>query len=219
MKAEPNNAQYYYYKGLLLQELRRDKEAIALYKKALQINPNFTEVKDLLASVESDALQNKLVAAFEAYERKSYPRAMQLIDEVLQADKQNAWPTTTAAWFTKARKKLSPAKAAYESSVKFDPNNADAVYALAITCDELNQTTCAVTNYQQFLKLNPGRTGDEYGSYANTRLTELTGKGPAPDKASHPAPKRLRPKLQTRPSATWPATRESPCHHHCCQTY
>ncbi|MCA9789628.1 MAG: tetratricopeptide repeat protein [Cyanobacteria bacterium HKST-UBA05] len=193
LKAEPNNAQYYYYKGLLLQELRRDKEAIALYKKALQINPNFTEVKDLLTSVESDALQNKLVAAFEAYERKSYPRAMQLIDEVLQADKQNALAYYYRGLVYEGQKKLSPAKAAYESSVKFDPNNADAVYALAITCDELNQTTCAVTNYQQFLKLNPGGTGDEYGSYANTRLTELTGKGPAPGQGKPPSPEEAAP--------------------------
>ncbi len=65
LKSDPQYAPAYFQKGLIFEEWDKRNEALAAYKKAVEINPSYDEARLGLASVYGKSVQN--VLAVEQY--------------------------------------------------------------------------------------------------------------------------------------------------------
>jgi len=171
--ASPDTAIYYYYKGTLLDEQNQVSDASHMYEKALALDPTITQAKDALANLQTASTDKRLNDVLAAYNKKEYPQALQMVDQVIDSDAQNATAYYYKGLIYDAEKKTAPAQEAYQKTLELDPKNTDAAYALAVAYDTEGKKEEAKTQYQQFLDLMKNQPEDDFVKYAKQRVSAL----------------------------------------------
>lgn len=166
-------ALYPYYKGTLLAQQGKPTLAKTAFESALMLDPNLTQAKEAIAALQSQNAETLLLKAYEAYDKKQYPQAQSMLNEVLKADPNNAMAHYYQGLVYEATQKMDQAKASYEKAVTLNPKFGDALYALAVVCDTQGQVEPAKKYYQAFLTATQGQPEDEFIKYAKERLTQL----------------------------------------------
>jgi tetratricopeptide (TPR) repeat protein len=169
----PDVAANYYYKGSIYDEQNQLDTAKRLYEKALALDPNLNQAKQALDALNAGGEDTTLSQALDAYNKKNYPKSIQLVESVLNTDPNNATAYYYKGLDYDAEKKLEPARLAYEKAVELSPSLSDAVYALAVVLDTQGKKPDAKKTYQQFIDLTKGQPEDAFQKYAKDRVSAL----------------------------------------------
>jgi len=117
------------------------KTAKILCYKILNINPNYLEVKILLASISA--------------KEKNYTQSKQLLNEVIDIEPNNVSVLNNLGAACKELGELKNAIDYYKKAIQIDPNNANAYYNLGATCYNLKQLKEAKSYLQKAIELQP----------------------------------------------------------------
>ena len=117
------------------------KTAKILCYKILNINPNYLEVKILLASISA--------------KEKNYTQSKQLLNEVIDIEPNNVSVLNNLGTACKELGELKNAIDYYKKAIQIDPNNANAYYNLGATCYNLKQLKEAKSYLQKAIELQP----------------------------------------------------------------
>lgn len=132
----------YYFKGILARDARRNDEAIELFKKAIELNPD----------LEGPHLELGLLY----YDNRLYDLEMREYQEALRINPRN----TDALFYlgevyeTKGLYELAIKE--YEKVIKLDPEDATAYYNLGLTYLTQGQKEKALEMYPKLKRLDPG---------------------------------------------------------------
>jgi len=117
------------------------KTAEILCYKILNINPNYLEIKILLASISA--------------KEKNYTQSKQLLNEVIDIEPNNVSVLNNLGAACKELGELKNAIDYYKKAIQIDPNNANAYYNLGATCYNLKQLKEAKSYLQKAIELQP----------------------------------------------------------------
>ena len=117
------------------------KTAEILCYKILNINPNYLEIKILLASISA--------------KEKNYTQSKQLLNEVIDIEPNNVSVLNNLGTACKELGELKNAIDYYKKAIQIDPNNANAHYNLGATCYNLKQLKEAKSYLQKAIELQP----------------------------------------------------------------
>jgi len=117
------------------------KTAEILCYKILNINPNYLEIKILLASISA--------------KEKNYTQSKQLLNEVIDIEPNNVSVLNNLGAACKELGELKNAIDYYKKAIQIDPNNANVYYNLGATCYNLKQLKEAKSYLQKAIELQP----------------------------------------------------------------
>ncbi len=177
IKEDPNTGVFYYYRATAYHQ----KQQTALAKRDYDLALNDASLEpDIRAAITTASEQlaagqvnTVLSDAMEAYEKKAFPQALQLLDkaDTLQAD----LPYTAyyRGLIYDEQGQTTKAITAYQQAIKRDAAMADAYYGLAIAYENAGKPADAKTQYAEYVK-RMGTTTNETTQYAKSRLAALS---------------------------------------------
>jgi tetratricopeptide (TPR) repeat protein len=141
LKCDPDNRFAHYNLGITLLSRGETNEAIAQYRRAVEIYPRYTE-----------ALNNLGLALFDNGEKKE---AMAQYRKALEVDPKHNRARCNLASALAQMGQLEEAAAQYRQVLRSEPDLVTAHHDLAVTLDRLGQTDEAIAQYRQVLKAEP----------------------------------------------------------------
>lgn len=166
------NSDVAYYIGVLYSEKENWTAAKTYIKKALEINPQNKNAKDLLASVVEQANAKSLDEAIALYDKNDYVKALPILNKILQDDAKNAYAYYYRALINDAGKKYLLAIADYKKAILYNSGEMSLCYYLmALDYDSLSQFKSALINYKKYVSITV--EDNEYKQYSQVRVKEL----------------------------------------------
>ncbi len=160
-----------YYIGALYSEKENWTASKIYLKKALEINKNNQQAKDLLKSV-SEQINLKLVdEGIALYDKNDYTKALSIFNKILQNDSKNAYAYYYRGLIFDAEKKYIPAVGEYQKAMKYNPELTIIYYLLALDYDNLKQYKNALINYKKYVAAT--KEENEYKQYSQSRIKAL----------------------------------------------
>jgi tetratricopeptide (TPR) repeat protein len=150
---ENYNAEAYNSKGNVLDELKKYKEAIVCYNKALEIDPGYDV-----------AYYNKGNALYNLYKHKE---ALVCYNKAIKIDLAEAYNNNGNA--LDELKKHKEAIVCYNKAIEIDPDNTKAYYNKGLALYNLNKYKEAIVSYNKAIKIDPG-----YANAYNTKGNALS---------------------------------------------
>lgn len=166
---DAGNADYNYYLGTAYHQKNDLPKAQAAYKKALTLKPNYPEAQQALASIEQQAATADLNKAIDAYNKKSYPTALTLVNQALGKNGNDAMAHYYKGLILDAQGKPSLAAQSYREAIRHNAEFTDAYYALGVALDNLKDPSGARSAFEKFVSLS-GANEDDFVKYAKERL-------------------------------------------------
>lgn len=147
-----------------------DSAKVYLYK-AVTINPQNKQAKDLMKSV-TDQINVKLVdEAISYYDKNDYAKCLEIFEKVLKSDAKNAYAYYYKGLINDANKKYLLAVADYQKAIKYNSTLSIIYYLLGIDYDSLAQYKSALINYKKYVAATAET--NEYKTYAQSRIKDL----------------------------------------------
>ncbi len=123
--------------------------------------------------IKPDNFQVYLTRGYYAYQLERYAQAIEDFNKVIELDSQNAHAYIYRGASYYAQGKFVEALNDYYSAFEYEPLNEDVIYNLAITHDQLSNTSDAIQMYQKYIELG---TDSICLAYSNNRIVELNAK-------------------------------------------
>lgn len=169
MAKDASSADYAYYLGTAYHQKNDLPKAQAAYKKALTLKPDYVEAQQALASIEQQAASADLNKAIDAYNKKSYPVALTLVNQALAKNGNDAMAHYYKGLILDGQGKPSLAAQSYREAIRRNPDFTDAYYALGVALDNVKDANGARSAFEKFVSLS-GTNEDDFVKYAKERL-------------------------------------------------
>ena len=168
---KPVDSDIAYYIACLYGEDDKLDDAKFYLEKAITFNKNNTQAIEYYKSIQETERANKLNAAISLYEEQKYDESLQQFNEILSADKQNAYAYYYRGMIYDAKEQRK--EAISDLSKAFQLNNEFKIcnYMIASDYDSLNDYKNAYKYYLAYA--NSDAEEDQYKEYARTRIEEL----------------------------------------------
>ena len=141
IKYDDRNANAYAGLGEISDTLEQDKDTLKIYEKALQVDPNLTE---LYAPV-----------AILYYQEGEIDNAEKYLSKALAADPNDSQNQYFLGLLRYKQNRLDEALTAFRRSLQIDANSAEAHYYLAEVYGKQGKDKEAIAEYQKAVELNP----------------------------------------------------------------
>ena len=150
-------------------------------QKALTIDPQNKNAKELMAYVKEQECTTKMDKAINLFDSKQYQQALTLLTEAISLDPKNADAYYYRAMVYDAQKKYAQAINDYKKALQFNPQMTIANYSIAIDYDYLAQYSNALLYHKKYLAQTQkqGETND-YTRYSAKRIQDLKAYEPKP---------------------------------------
>ncbi len=153
----PQNPIYLSNIGNALKALDRQDEALASYRKAIRIKPDFADAHYNMATIFQT--QGKMTEALRSYKnalrfKPNFANAHTNIGTILQADNR-----------------LSEAIERYQTSLELHPGNAETLNNLGMAFHKIGNLAQAMVCFEDALKIHPDFTNAHY-NMGNARYTQ-----------------------------------------------
>lgn len=170
----PKNADTAYYIATILidNDGNRD-EGMRYLNKALSLDPNHSEAKQLQAYVTEQGQMQELETAMNLFEAEKYDESFEILNSILLKNPQNAFALYYRGMIYDAKEKLHEAIKDYELAIKINRDLSIVNYLLGIDYDTLNKSKDALKYYEAFLANY--EEDDDFKSYAAGRVKDLKG--------------------------------------------
>ena len=151
-------------------------------KKALTINTNNKNAKELLTYVIEQENTEKMDKAIELFDKQQYTQALALLTEVITQDPKDSNAYYYRAMVYDAQKKYALAINDYKKALIYNPKMLIANYSIAIDYDYLQQYTNALFYHKKYIAETQkiGETND-YTRYSARRIQDLKKYEPKPN--------------------------------------
>ncbi|MBY0404701.1 MAG: tetratricopeptide repeat protein, partial [Cyanobacteria bacterium] len=110
--------------------------------------------------------------AVEAYNKKLYPQALVLVNEVLKTSPDNFTAYYYKGLILNEQKQVDGAIVSYRKAIQYKQDFGDAYYALGLLLDTKKDVKGAKEAFQKFVDLSAG-TDDDFVKYAKSRIQSL----------------------------------------------
>jgi uncharacterized protein HemY len=130
----------------IAQRQGRDADATGWYQKVLEIEPRNTIAQSAITSVQMNAASSNLAA-------NDLVGAESRIKNMLAQQPEAANLHAALGNLFAAQNQWASAQEAYFNASRFAPNNADYVFNLAVSLDQLGKPSLALTQYRHALDL------------------------------------------------------------------
>ena len=171
---DPKNADTTYYAALAYSNTENFSKAKAYANKALSLDPQSKNAKELLTYVIEQENTAKMDQAVSLLEQKQYPKALSLLSEVISQDQKDSNAYYYRGMVYDAQKKYAAAINDYKKALLYNPQMLIANYSIAIDYDYLGQYANALFYHKKYLAetQKAGETND-YTRYSAKRIQEL----------------------------------------------
>lgn len=169
---KPTDSEVAYYIAVLYADMEDLDSAEAYAQKALLLNKSNKDAETLLADIQKQNRANLLDNAIALYDSQNYEQSLPLLNEVLEAEPNNAYALYYRAMIYDANKKYYDAIKDYKQAISINPDDLQIInYMLAVDYDNLEKYKEAIDFYTKYATANV--PDDEYKTYATDRAKEL----------------------------------------------
>lgn len=174
LQLDPKNIETAYFTALAYANANDYANARTYAKKALALNPEHKATKDLLAYVTEQESTAQMDKALSMIEKQQYAEALNVLNNVVKADPQNADAYYYRATVYDAQKKYQQAINDYKKALQYNPKLTITNYSIAIDYDYLAQYTNALSYYKKYLaETKKVAETNDYTRYSQKRIQEL----------------------------------------------
>ncbi len=168
----PNNADTaYYIATILIDNEGSQTEGVEYLNKALALEPEHVDAKQLQAYLNEQNDMKKLETAMNLYEAGQYDKSLELLNEIIGKNSQNSFAFYYRGMIYDAKEKFNEAITDYEKAIALNSELSIVNYLLGIDYDTLNKTKAALKNYEAFVANYAEE--DDFKAYANSRIKDL----------------------------------------------
>lgn len=165
------NSDVAYYIGVLYSEKENWLSSKTYLKKALALNPNNQNAKDLLGTVSEQVGIKQVDDAIALYDKGEYQKALVMFNSILQSDPKNAYSYYYKGLIFDNQKKYLLAIGEYQKAIKYNSTLTIVYYLLAIDYDSLSQFKLALANYKRYIASTTEE--NDYKKYSLDRIKQL----------------------------------------------
>lgn len=165
------NSDIAYYIGSMLAEKENWESSKVYLQKALSINPNNQNAKELIKSVNAQINLKLVDKGIDFYEKNDYPKALAMFNQVLKDDPKNAYSYYYKGLIHDSEKRYQIAIAEYQKAISYNKDLTILYYLMGIDYDTLAQYKTALANYKKYVAATT--EDNEYKKYAESRIKEL----------------------------------------------
>lgn len=163
----------YYIATILIDNVGSRDEGLSYLNKALSLNPNHEDAKQLLSYVTEQGQMQELETAMNLFEQEKYDESLEILNTLLLKNSQNAYALYYRGMIYDAKEKLHEAIKDYELAIKINRDLSIVNYLLGVDYDTLNKSKDALRNYEAFLANYEDE--DDFKAYAMSRVKDLKG--------------------------------------------
>lgn len=163
----------YYIATILIDNANSKEEGMQYLNKALALNPDNQDAKQLQAYLNEQGEMQALETAMNLFEQEKYDESLTMLNELIAKNPQNAYALYYRGMIYDAKERLTEAIKDYELAIKFNKELAIVNYLLGVDYDTLNKSKDALKNYEAFLANYQDE--DDFRAYANSRVKDLKG--------------------------------------------
>lgn len=168
----PNSADTAYYIATILIDNENSKEeGIQYLNKALALDPDNQDAKQLQAYLNEQGEMQNLETAMNLFEQEKYDESLAMLDTIIAKNPQNAYALYYRGMIYDAKEKFAEAIKDYELAVKLNNELFIVNYLLGVDYDTLNKSQEALKNYEAFLANYQDE--DDFKAYARSRVKDI----------------------------------------------
>lgn len=138
---------------------------------ALGLNPGNKQAKELKQYLSAKNVDVLIEKAIGFYDNKDYNQAINILNQVVASDPQNATVYYYIALAYDGLNDLKKAIENYKLTLKYAPDMSIAYYSMAVDYDELKEYQLAKDNYIKYVDMSS--EDNEYRQYAKSRIAEI----------------------------------------------
>jgi len=170
----PKNADTAYYIATMLVDNEGSKaEGIEYLNKALALEPNHSDAKQLQEYLDEQTGMERLDSAITLFEKEKYDESLTILNDILSRNDKNGYAHYYRGMIFDAKEKFQEAIADYEKAVKLNGELIIVNYLLGVDYDTLNKSKEALKNYEKFVA--DYAQDDDFKQYAQDRVKDLKG--------------------------------------------
>ncbi len=170
----PNSADTAYYIATILVDNEGSQaEGLQYLNKALALEPEHADAKQLLAYVEEQGDMKKLETAMNLFESEKYDESLTILNEIITKNPKNGYALYYRGMIYDAKEKFADAIVDYEKAIALNNELTIVNYLLGIDYDTLNKAQKALKCYESFVA-NYAQE-DDFKSYASSRIKDIKG--------------------------------------------
>ncbi len=168
----PQSADTAYYIATILIDNGGAKEDGAQYlNKALSLDPNHVDAKELQAYLTEQGQMQELETAMNLFEQEKYDESLNTLNSLLAKDPDNAYALYYRGMIYDAKEKLAEAIKDYENAIRLNAELSIVNYLLGVDYDTLNKSKDALKYYEAFLANYQDE--DDFRAYAAGRIKDI----------------------------------------------
>lgn len=174
LQKDPNNAETAYYSGLAYANSGNFDKAKFYAQKALFIEPNNKNAKELMSYVIEQETTTKMDKAIELFENQQYTQSLNLLNTIISLNNADSTAYYYRAMIYDNQKKYQLAINDYKKAIQYNPQMLISYYSIAVDYDYLGQYADALTYHKKYLNETQkiGETND-YTRYSSSRIQDL----------------------------------------------
>ncbi len=170
----PNSADTAYYIATILVDNEGSQaEGLQYLNKALALEPEHADAKQLLAYVEEQGDMKKLEMAMNLFETEKYDESLAILNEIIAKNPKNGYALYYRGMIYDAKEKFADAIVDYEKAIALNNELTIVNYLLGIDYDTLNKAQKALKCYESFVA-NYAQE-DDFKAYASSRIKDIKG--------------------------------------------
>jgi len=163
LKVDPQNASTYFLRGLTLEEMGKEEEAIKAYRFSTELDADMIDAWIILG---------------QKYQEREDPTAIQFFENAVRVDTTNIFALHTKANYLQQIGATQKAIDVYRKIILLDPGYSDAHFNTGLAYLELDSTSLAYRSFDFVVKTDPtnaqayyyrGLTGELIGKLAEAK--------------------------------------------------
>ncbi len=147
LKVDPQNASSYFLRGLTLEELGKEEEAIKAYRFSTELDADMIDAWIILGQI---------------YQRREDPTAIQFFNNAIRVDTTNIFALHTKANYLQQTGATQEAIDEYRKIILLDPGYSDAHFNTGLAYLELDSTQLAYKSFDLVIKTDPANAQAYY---------------------------------------------------------
>jgi len=140
LKVDPQNASTYFLRGLTLQEMDQEEEAVKAYRFSTELDSDMIDAWIILGQI---------------YQKREDPSAIQFFDNAVRVDTTNVFALHTKANYLQQVGKTEEAIQMYRKIIRYDSGYTDAYFNSGLAYLELDSTQQAYQNFNIAIQTDP----------------------------------------------------------------
>lgn len=158
LKIDPQNASTYFLRGLTLQEMGKEEDAIKAYRFSTELDSDMIDAWIILGQL---------------YQKRDDPAAIQFFDNAVRVDTTNVFALHTKANYLQQVGQTEAAIQMYRKIIRYDSGYTDAYFNTGLAYLELDSMQRAYQSFDITVKTDPLNS---QAYYYRGLTAELTGK-------------------------------------------